>query len=214
MAKRILFSRFTHTQRRLVIDIAVIVVAAVAVRAATLHLELFERLYEFSRSHETWELNELFVTLVIMSVALIAFGIRRIQDQRREARLRMASERQVLRLAHYDRLTGLPNRQRFREMVAALSPTSGVYDAILLIDLDGFTPVNDTLGQAAGDHALYTIGQRLKGARSRANDLRARGRGRVRTARGGDRLDRGRRTGRSARAGNGVRSHGDRRGGA
>ena len=64
--------------------------------------------------------------------------------------------------AYHDPLTGLPNRllfsQRLEEALAA-SPDSKV--TVMLIDLDGFKDVNDTLGHVTGDAILVEIGRRL-----------------------------------------------------
>ena len=69
------------------------------------------------------------------------------------------------RLAHYDILTGLPNRKllddRLRQMLAGAEPASPM--AVLYLDLDGFKPLNDTFGHDAGDEALRRIAQRLLG---------------------------------------------------
>src|SRR5471030_2272226 len=66
------------------------------------------------------------------------------------------------RMAGYDSLTGLPNRDLFtrtleQQLLAAWPKAS----ALLLIGLDGFTTVNDTLGHAAGDELLLQFSQRL-----------------------------------------------------
>lgn len=59
--------------------------------------------------------------------------------------------------SHHDELTGLPNRSRFNEMLLALpAPT-----AILLIDLDRFQEINDTLGHDRGDLLLKRVAERV-----------------------------------------------------
>jgi diguanylate cyclase (GGDEF)-like protein len=69
------------------------------------------------------------------------------------------------RLARYDQLTGLPNRTRFIE---AIEDAVGHSDrrsgsvAVLLIDLDRFTEINNTLGTANGDLVLCEIARRLR----------------------------------------------------
>ncbi|MCW2547911.1 MAG: hypothetical protein JWN96_2371 [Mycobacterium sp.] len=68
------------------------------------------------------------------------------------------------RLASHDTLTGLPNRKLIRERVEqALSAASRSQGSVgmLLIDLDGFKEVNDTLGHHSGDLLLEQIGPRL-----------------------------------------------------
>lgn len=67
-------------------------------------------------------------------------------------------------LAHYDTLTGLPNRalffDRFR-CLEALSRREGKGLALLYIDLDGFKQVNNSYGHEAGDAVLRTVAERL-----------------------------------------------------
>jgi diguanylate cyclase (GGDEF)-like protein len=61
-------------------------------------------------------------------------------------------------LARTDELTGLPNRRR---LVAEISALSGVEGALLLLDLDGFKPVNDQYGHEMGDQILQQVAARF-----------------------------------------------------
>ncbi|MCC5949381.1 MAG: bifunctional diguanylate cyclase/phosphodiesterase [Nitriliruptoraceae bacterium] len=61
-------------------------------------------------------------------------------------------------LARHDQLTGLPNRLSFEERAEQLVPAGA---ALLLLDLDRFQIVNDTLGHDVGDEILREVGRRL-----------------------------------------------------
>ena len=79
-----------------------------------------------------------------------------------------AQQSEVRRLAYWDRLTGLPNRERFREAVVSaiaqsadsVAPRPSL--AVLTLDLDRFKHVNDVLGYAFGDRLLQAVAERLR----------------------------------------------------
>ncbi|WP_449466830.1 bifunctional diguanylate cyclase/phosphodiesterase [Stenotrophomonas humi] len=78
-------------------------------------------------------------------------------------RERETDERMEL-LAHYDLLTGLPNRMLLREQVSEAvmeARDRGAILAMLFIDLDGFKAINDTYGHATGDILLKSAASRL-----------------------------------------------------
>ncbi|TCR80771.1 diguanylate cyclase [Rhizobium sp. BK376] len=76
---------------------------------------------------------------------------------------RILAEAEASRLAHHDVLTGLPNRMQFyKALDRALSSRSGGDITVCCLDLDGFKPVNDTFGHAAGDDVLKIVAQRLQ----------------------------------------------------
>ena len=156
------FSRISNSSHRVLIDLLVVACAALAFRLLTLEMDLFERFADYSEFHEDWELDELFVTLMIVGLAFIVFGIRRMQDQRRELALRQAAEQHAQMLALQDPLTGLPNRRRFHDSLAPMIAGGRGPHAVLILDLDGFKEVNDAFGHASGDEALRTMAQRLR----------------------------------------------------
>jgi diguanylate cyclase (GGDEF)-like protein len=75
------------------------------------------------------------------------------------------AERRIVKLAYFDNLTGLPNREQFRNrllgaLVAAKEAERLL--AVLYLDLDNFKRVNDTLGHAVGDELLCMVASRLR----------------------------------------------------
>jgi len=89
---------------------------------------------------------------------------------------RRRAEDQLQRVAHYDQLTGLPNRLSLQKQLGRLLSGSGPKEptAIALFDLDGFKDVNDTLGHSTGDQLLIEVGSRLTevaGARGQLSRL-------------------------------------------
>jgi diguanylate cyclase (GGDEF)-like protein len=90
-------------------------------------------------------------------IPLVMIRIARLSAQRRTA------EEALRRLATRDVLTGLPNRAACLDRLDA-ELTAGPDDlAVLFGDLDGFKPVNDRLGHAAGDELLIAVAARLRG---------------------------------------------------
>lgn len=84
-----------------------------------------------------------------------------------------AAHERIKYLAHYDTLTGLPNRSRLQELLAAATANSrGTHMkvAILFLDMDRFKDINDSLGHAAGDALLVAFAERLRGC-VRADDV-------------------------------------------
>ena len=77
---------------------------------------------------------------------------------------RKALEDKLDHLAHYDNLTGLPNRMLLQdrlEQAIAIAERQRQKFALLFIDLDGFKEVNDAVGHPAGDEVLKIVAQRL-----------------------------------------------------
>jgi len=78
--------------------------------------------------------------------------------------------------ANHDLLTGLPNRQLFEDRLEHVSAHAKRLEgtvALLYVDLDGFKPINDTLGHDAGDIVLIEVARRLQRA-ARESDTVAR----------------------------------------
>jgi diguanylate cyclase (GGDEF)-like protein/PAS domain S-box-containing protein len=89
---------------------------------------------------------------------------------------RKSLEAELAALAEEDPLTGLANRRRFERELdhrCAYAARYGFGGSLLLLDLDGFKPVNDALGHAAGDAVLIAVADVLR-ERLRRSDVLAR----------------------------------------
>jgi diguanylate cyclase (GGDEF)-like protein/PAS domain S-box-containing protein len=78
-----------------------------------------------------------------------------------------AHQKQLEQMAHYDALTGLPNRVLLADRLyqaMAQAQRRGQQLAVVYLDLDGFKAVNDNYGHAMGDQLLITVAGRMKQA--------------------------------------------------
>jgi diguanylate cyclase (GGDEF)-like protein len=109
--------------------------------------------------------------LIITIFVVVYLGL----ASRNARQIELANQR-VLELAQTDALTGLPNRAFFLEQLEGADPHErrdrGAF-SILMLDLDRFKNVNDSLGHAAGDALLRQVAHRLKSA-LRGTDVLAR----------------------------------------
>ncbi len=84
----------------------------------------------------------------------------------RDVTERKGSEETIKRLAYHDALTGLPNRILFGDrlnMAIARAKRNRQYLAVMMLDLDNFKVINDTLGHHIGDQLLQRVGNRMTG---------------------------------------------------
>lgn len=119
------------------------------------------------RRREVDELPELGGSVEVRRLSLVLRQMVRALTQRDAALGRMAD------LAHTDALTGLPNRLALAARLQRIGAAGGAGMAWLAIDLDGFKPINDTWGHAAGDVLLREVAARLRRC-VRQDDLVAR----------------------------------------
>lgn len=87
---------------------------------------------------------------------------------------RVSAEAHVERLAYYDTLTGLPNRNLVHDRVSmdiARAERNGLYGALLFLDIDDFKRINDTMGHPMGDQVLVHLTERMKTQMRRSDTL-------------------------------------------
>ncbi len=111
------------------------------------------------------------------SIVLFLFVILRLDgaftDVKRTLEVRHRLEDELRHQAFHDPLTGLGNRALFVERLAAAFSAGWSTVGVILLDLDEFKSVNDTLGHQAGDQLLVEVADRLRSAVG-ATDLAAR----------------------------------------
>ncbi len=115
---------------------------------------------------------------VIIGAVLIAgfVVLRQLLGLRENGRLLRGIRHQQAELEHlamHDTLTGLANRTRFG-VILAERLDAHLPAAVLLIDIDDFKTVNDTMGHAVGDQLLYEVAQRLRAHSRASTDVPAR----------------------------------------
>jgi diguanylate cyclase len=105
-----------------------------------------------------------FITKPI-NIPLLGHRVRYMLKASQTTKSLLDSERRLHRMAYFDTLTELPNRQFFREHLQhmiALARRQNLKLGILFLDLDGFKRINDTLGHHLGDQVLQETGNRLR----------------------------------------------------
>ncbi|WP_240475762.1 GGDEF domain-containing protein [Herbaspirillum rhizosphaerae] len=131
---------------------------------------------DLTQSHYEYVRYAIVISIAVISLTLILIGIsyhrkklyqRLERSEREKICLIEQLEKEKTRayqLASHDYLTGIPNRMLFNELAAAelsrAKRSPNLY-ALFFIDLDGFKPINDTLGHAVGDLLLQSVAQRL-----------------------------------------------------
>ncbi|MCU1468770.1 MAG: diguanylate cyclase/phosphodiesterase with sensor(s) [Actinomycetia bacterium] len=105
--------------------------------------------------------------LALPEVAAVVLNMRDVNERHR-------LEEELRHRAFHDSLTGLANRALLRDRIDhAMARRDTCEAALMVLDLDGFKHLNDSLGHLAGDHALAVVADRLRGV-SRPGDTVAR----------------------------------------
>ncbi|MFW6349570.1 MAG: EAL domain-containing protein [Thiohalospira sp.] len=109
--------------------------------------------------------NEIPVSQVILSHRDSAGGIERFSTIARDIRDLKSAWAEIQRQAHFDPVTGLPNRQLLRQRLKGRLGQireGGRAGCLLFVDLDRFKDINEALGHGIGDRLLRTIARRLQ----------------------------------------------------
>ena len=112
-------------------------------------------------AHDANAFDDTIQNLLVKLEVDISFALSRFSSERH----RKQAEERIHHLAHFDDLTGLPNRTLLNDRVGmAISQAQRNQQtfAVLLLDLDHFKNVNDSLGHQVGDRLLVQLAERLK----------------------------------------------------
>ncbi len=100
--------------------------------------------------------------VILAAFAWIVVLRRRVEEQTQEIRL---SEERLRHMSQHDTLTGLPNRSLLNDRLDMALKRAGRFESVLgllMVDLDGFKEVNDSLGHHAGDRVLCEVATRIQ----------------------------------------------------
>ena len=164
------------SRSRFLVETICIVVVACVIFGFAQEYDAFEYLVEISRQHEDWELDEVFTLLMVGAVALAFINLRNAKYLKLEIKRRRKVEKKINKLAFFDSLTGLPNRDLCNnrlEHILVHAKRFNTLAAVLFIDLDHFKAINDTYGHDAVDEVLKQTASRLL-SRLRKDDTLAR----------------------------------------
>ncbi|REL28453.1 EAL domain-containing protein [Thalassotalea euphylliae] len=138
--------------------IASLIVIGITLITLVADIDAFEWLFEFTRAHEEWDLDEVVLFIFYLGVIGSIYTFRRLQDIKR-------LNQQISELAFFDEVTQLPNRALATDRLNILLHNyqqSGKKLAVAFVDFDNFKVINDTYGHSLGDSLLKQVGNRLR----------------------------------------------------
>lgn len=127
-------------------------------------LQFLPSIFSFEQTSEDYRTFK-FVTSSLLTVAALCllYGFWTTRRLRKELTARSSAHSEALALAQHDPLTGLPNRRRLLDAFPDLTREvkSDNFRAVMMLDLDGFKPINDVYGHEFGDNLLRSFANRL-----------------------------------------------------
>ena len=129
-----------------------------AMAALSIVPDVFTILPRETTSHTTIAIAVSGVSLLVLVPALSTYLVDRRRNQEVQ-RVELASAQRIHHLAHFDALTGLPNRLAFQQRLEGVLAASPESTAIICIDLDRFKEINDIFGHGTGDRALLAAAE-------------------------------------------------------
>lgn len=144
--------------------------ATVAVSALAVKFEWCSKLCMLLMPYHSLKASEYVLVAVIVGLGVVGISAIRQRHLLRQLSEKNAEQRATHALARTDFLTGIPNRLALSEYVADLDEKVLRGVAALVLDLDDFKAINDTMGHAAGDEVLKCVASRLVALGDRYRD--------------------------------------------
>ncbi|MBL8474897.1 MAG: EAL domain-containing protein [Methyloversatilis sp.] len=144
-----------------VFDVDGLITAALMLVLTSLSLVLYVNVNDvFSLLGHVYKVAAFYIIYRVVFIASVRQPYRQLAV---EIAAREAAQQQVRTLEYVDPLTGLPNRAQLRDSVlrGLAAPRSGGGLALMIINIDGFTQINDAQGHAFGDSVLKVVAERL-----------------------------------------------------
>lgn len=166
-----LFKRFS-----MVFESLVIVFITAVLMWLTQYVDVTAALLNLSSAQQHWQMSDLVTFIGIAVLGLVVLLARYSVYLRRKIKQQFVAEEEIKRLAFFDNLTNLPNKelcQNRLEHALARAARNNTSIAVLFIGIDDFKTVNDQQGQEGGDKLLLQISKRLS-SQLRSGDTLAR----------------------------------------
>lgn len=153
----ILKSKLKNLNIKIKIDIILVIIFSIIAFGIAAYFDLFELFLENHEKFEVFELDEIFVSAVVIMIAFAFFSFRRWKEL-------VHINEELQNLAFFDELTALMNRRGFYvavERELRLAEKFNQKATIMFINIDRFKKVNEMLGHYTGDELIRKVGARI-----------------------------------------------------